>query len=175
MILSLSLKIEALRPEIDGKMVFEYKTNEQGHYVCGTCGAVKVKQNTMHYHLQRHEETPPYPCTKEGCTKKFYQNYALTNHVRLEHSTVPLQPAIKCPWPDCAKGFHKKEQCRVHIARAHLKSQLDPLILTKEGSSLHTCATCKKEYKSYPAILYHVMDHVKQTTDPVLKARLQII
>ena len=156
-------------------MVFEYKTNENGHYVCGQCGAVKVKQNTMHYHLQRHEEVPPYPCTKQGCTRKFYQNYALSNHMRLEHSTKPVEPTIKCPWTDCTLGFHKKEQCRIHIARSHLKELLAPLILKKEGSKVHTCDKCKKEYNSYPAILYHVMDHAKQTTDLALKAKLAVV
>ena len=155
-------------------MLFEYTTNDEGHYVCGTCGAVKVKQNTMHYHLQRHEDSP-YPCTKDGCTKKFYQNYALTTHMRLQHSAKPLEPGIKCPWTDCAFSFYKKEQCRIHIARSHLKDYLAPLILKADNSNLHTCGTCKKEYKSYPAIMYHVMDHAKQTTDLALKAKLTCI
>ncbi len=156
-------------------MVFEYKKNEQGLYVCGTCGATKEKQNTMHYHLQKHEGTMKYACTHTGCTKKFYQKYALDDHVKLNHSTKPIEPSISCPWTDCKDKFHKKEHCRLHIARNHLKEYLAPLIIKKEDSKVHTCGSCKKDYNSYPAILYHIMDHAKETTDPILKAKLQII
>ena len=30
-----------------------YIRNEQGHYVCPECDVVKVKQNTMHYHMTK--------------------------------------------------------------------------------------------------------------------------
>ena len=156
-------------------MVFEYKKNDQGLYVCDTCGATKEKQNTMHYHLQKHEGTMKYACTHSGCTKKFYQKYALDDHVKLSHSTKAVEPSIKCPWTECPEKFHKKEHCRVHIARNHLKEYLAPLIIKKDDSKIHSCGSCKKDYNSYPAILYHIMDHAKETTDPVLKAKLQII
>ena len=153
-------------------MVFEYTKNEQGHYVCGKCGATKEKQNTMHYHLQRHEGTMSYACSVVDCAKKFYQKYALDEHVKLHHSK-PVE-GITCPWTDCKNTFHKKEHCRVHIARNHLKDYLAPLIKKKDGN-VHTCTHCKKDYNSYPAILYHVMDHAKQTSDPILKAKLLVI
>lgn len=156
-------------------MVFEYNKDEKGHYVCGVCGITKEKQNTMHYHLQRHEGAMNYACTHTGCTKKFYQKYALDDHMKISHSTNPVEPGIQCPWSDCTEKFHKKEHCRVHIARNHLKEYLAPLIQKKEDSKIHTCGSCKKDYNSYPAILYHIMDHAKETTDPVLKAKLQII
>lgn len=154
-------------------MVFEYVKNEQGHYVCGTCGAIKEKQNTMHYHLQRHEGVMPYACSMKDCTKKFYQKYALDEHVKLHHSSKPVEPSIKCPWSECTNTFHKKEHCRVHIARNHLKEYLAPLIIKKKDSKVHTCTQCKKDYNSYPAILYHVMEHAKN--DLALKTKLQVI
>ena len=153
-------------------MVFEYKKNEQGLYVCGVCGETKQRQNTMHYHLQKHEGTMPHACST--CDKRFYQKYALDDHIKQRHSTKPITK-IKCPFDACTQSFQKKEHCRVHIARNHLKERVDSLIQKKKESKVHTCITCKKDFNSYPAILYHVMDHTKDTTDPILKAKLAVI
>jgi hypothetical protein len=150
-------------------MVFEYKKNEQGHYVCGICNVVKEKQNTMHYHLQRHEGAATYECDK--CDKKFYQKYTLDTHMKLVHEKK--DPTIKCPFDSCTETFHKKEYCRVHIARNHLKKLLEPWIVKKDTT--YSCGSCNKECKSYPSILYHVMDHAKESTDTVLRAKLAII
>lgn len=152
-------------------MVFQYKKNDEGLYVCGICGITKAKQNTMHYHLQRHEGTLSYECT--SCDKKFFQKYALDNHVKLEHSKA--EPSIKCPFDNCKEAFHKKEYCRVHIARNHLKEMIDPWILKGDSSKEYTCNCCKKTFKSYPAILYHTMDHAKQSNDPLIRQKLTII
>ena len=112
-----------------------------------------------------------YEC--KDCTKKFYQKYALDNHIKVEHSEK--EPAIKCPFDNCTERFHKKEYCRVHIARNHIREFLEPWIVKQKDSKLYTCGSCKKECKSYPAILYHVMDHAKETTDTTLKTKLAII
>lgn len=152
-------------------MVFEYKKNDAGQYVCGVCGVVKDKQNTMHYHLQRHEGTLSYEC--KDCDQKFFQKYGLDNHIKLVHAKK--EPTLKCPFPSCNEIFHKKEYCRVHIARNHVTDLIKPWILKKEDSKIYTCDCCKKECKSYPSILYHVMDHAKETNDPLLKQRLALI
>ena len=152
-------------------MVFEYKKNDAGLYVCGICGVTKAKQNTMHYHLQRHEGTLSYECST--CDKKFFQKYTLDMHIKLEHTDK--KPSIQCPFDGCNEAFHKKEYCRVHIARNHLKETIDPWILKKEDSKIYTCGCCKKTFKSYPAILYHSMDHAKELSDPILKLKLAII
>ena len=152
-------------------MVFQYQKNEQGHYVCGICKEVKLNQNTMHYHLQKHEGTMPHECPH--CQKRFYQKYALDDHIKLRHSKKPVETNIKCPFDNCTRCFQKKEHCRVHIARNHLKKELEPLIEKKTDSKVHTCLTCKKDYNSYPAILYHAMDHLKE--DNLLKDKLKVI
>jgi KRAB domain-containing zinc finger protein len=154
-------------------MVFTYEKNADGHYVCGICKEVKEKQNTMHYHLQKHEGKMPHACSH--CEKRFYQKYALDDHIKLRHSTKPIEANIKCPFDTCTEKFHKKEHCRVHIARNHLREYLNPWIQKAKDSKIHTCGCCKNTYNSYPAILYHVMDHAKETSDPVLKAKLAII
>ena len=75
-------------------MVFEYKKNDDGHYVCGVCNVIKKNQNTMHYHLKRHEGTMSYECDK--CDMKFYQKYTLDTHTKLVHEKK--EASIKCPF-----------------------------------------------------------------------------
>jgi KRAB domain-containing zinc finger protein len=152
------------------EMVYEYKTNEQGFYVCTVCSVVKEKQNTMHYHMKKHEGNRSYEC--ESCDKKFYQKYALDDHIKLHHSTEPLKE-IKCPFDNCIQTFIKKEHCRIHIARNHLKSDIEKFIEKKKDSKIHACLVCKREFNSYPAILYHAMDHMKD--DTMLKEKLKVI
>lgn len=151
-------------------MVFEYKKNDAGHYVCMICSSVKKNQNTMHYHIKKHEGKLSHEC--KLCDKKFYQKYALDDHVKLTHSTESLVE-IKCPFDNCLQSFIKKEYCRIHIARNHVKKELEPFIEKKKDSKIHTCLTCKKDYNSYPAILYHAMDHLKE--DILLKDKLKVI
>jgi KRAB domain-containing zinc finger protein len=151
-------------------MVYEYKKNDDGHYVCTVCSEVKVNQNTMHYHMKKHEGKQSYAC--KSCTKKFYQKYALDDHIKLNHSKDPIVE-IKCPFLDCELSFVKKEHCRIHIARNHLKKALEPFIEKKKDSKVHCCIPCKKDFNSYPAILYHTMDHMKD--DPLYKEQLKVI
>ena len=151
-------------------MVYEYKKNNDGHYVCTVCAEVKINQNTMHYHMKKHEGKQSYAC--KSCDKKFYQKYALDDHVKLTHSKDPIVE-IKCPFTDCDLSFVKKEHCRIHIARNHLKKVLEPLIEKKKDSKVHCCVPCKKDFNSYPAILYHAMDHMKD--EPLYKDQLKVI
>lgn len=90
----------------------------------------------------------------------------------MNHSDIPVKPTIKCAFGDCTAAFHKKDAYRIHIARSHIKEMLKPWIIKKDDSKIHSCDVCKAEYNSYPAILYHVMDHAKETTDLALRAKL---
>ena len=102
---------------------------------------------------------------------KFYQKYALDDHTKLNHSKEPLIQ-IKCPFDNCEDTFIKKEHCRIHIARNHVKKEIEPLI-EKKSSKVHRCIPCNKEFNSYPAILYHAMDHIK--IEETFKEKLKII
>ena len=150
-------------------MVFQYEKNNDGHYVCTVCSVVKEKQNTMHYHMKKHDGKQSYEC--DSCDKKFYQKYALDDHVKLNHSTEPIE-TMECPFDNCKHTFIKKEHCRIHIARNHIKAEISKLIEKKKDSKIHECLTCKKEFNSYPAILYHVMDHMKQSNDVAIRGKL---
>jgi uncharacterized Zn-finger protein len=151
-------------------MVYDYKKNEAGNYVCTICSEVKEKQNTMHYHMKKHEGALTYEC--KSCDKKFYQKYSLDEHTRLNHSSGPISE-IQCPFEGCNLAFVKKEYCRIHIARNHVKKTLEPFIEKKKDSKVHCCIPCKKDFNSYPAILYHAMDHIKE--DSEFKDKLKII
>ena len=120
--------------------------------------------------MKKHEGKQSYAC--KSCDKKFYQKYALDDHVKLSHSKDPIVE-IKCPFKDCDLSFVKKEHCRIHIARNHLKKALEPLIEKKKDSKVHCCVPCKKDFNSYPAILYHAMDHMKD--DILYKDQLKVI
>ena len=118
--------------------------------------------------MKKHEGKKSYEC--KSCDMKFYQKYALDDHTKLNHSTEPIVE-IKCPFDDCLQTFIKKEHCRIHIARNHVKKELEPFI-EKKGK-VHNCIPCKRAFNSYPAILYHVMDHVK--VDAQFKEKLKVI
>ena len=150
-------------------MVFIYQKNEAGDYVCAICSQVKKNQNTMHYHMKKHEGKQSYEC--KSCDKKFYQKYALDDHVKLNHSTDPIE-TIKCPFDNCNSTFIKKEHCRIHIARNHIKNEISKLIEKHADSNKHTCLSCQKEFNSYPAILYHAMDHMKRAENLNLANKL---
>jgi len=152
-------------------MAFEYIKNNDGHYVCTICSVVKKNQNTMHYHMQKHEGSRPYKCP--DCDMTFVQKYPLEMHKKIAHSKE--EPTLKCPFEGCDHTVFKKEYLRVHIARNHLTDTLKPWIIKSEDSTQYTCDCCKKVCKSYAAILYHLMDHAKQTTDAALRAKLEII
>ena len=121
-------------------MVFEYKKNDLGHYVCETCGETREKQNTMFYHLQKHEGIMSHTC--EHCNKQFYQKYELNNHMKLQHSIGIKNEGMKCPFENCDTRFQKKEYCRVHIARNHIRDIIDKWIVKNDKSKQYSCNQC---------------------------------
>jgi uncharacterized C2H2 Zn-finger protein len=152
-----SQKIEITRAHRHANtMVFEYKKNDSGLYVCGICGETKEKQNTMHYHMKRHEGTKSHKC--EHCLESFYQKIELTNHIKIIHKKEG--PSIHCP--SCDAAFHTKAQCSIHVARLHLqdytKKSMQP---NADATKTYTCLICNKICNSHPSILYHMIVHAK--------------
>ena len=149
-------------------MVFEYKKNENNKYVCSVCGAIKDKQNTMHYHMKRHEGTKAHECNQ--CDQSFYQKIELDNHVKIIHEKE--EASIQCPF-NCKCAFHTKAQCRIHLARTHLQEYTKKSceLHTSTSKNIYTCLICNKECNSHPSILYHIIGHAK--TDPVYSTMLQ--
>jgi len=141
-------------------MVFEYKKNESGLYVCGICGETKEKQNTMHYHMKRHEGTKSHKC--EHCPESFYQKIELKNHVNIVHKKQ--EPSIQCPF-SCKAAFHTKAQCSIHVARTHLQDYTKKSMqANNDTEKTYTCLVCNKICNSHPSILYHMILHAKTDT-----------
>jgi len=150
-------------------MVFEYKKNNEGLYVCSICGVTKEKQNTMHYHMKRHEGTKSHQC--EHCDHSFYQKIELENHIKIIHKKE--EPSIRCSF-DCKSAFHTKAQCRIHIARSHLHEYTAKSmhVQVNEGAAkTYTCLLCSKICKSHPSALYHVINHAR--SDPLYSDALK--
>jgi hypothetical protein len=137
-------------------MTFEYNKNENGLYVCKVCGATKEKQNTMHYHMKRHEGIKSHQC--QHCTESFYQKIELTNHIKIIHNKE--EPSIQCPFT-CNYSFHTKAQCSIHIARTHLSQYSKTSMQHNTETKTYTCLLCNKIFKSHPSILYHMTFHAK--------------
>ena len=150
-------------------MVFQYTKNDAGLYVCGICSETREKQNTMHYHLKKHEGVMPHACSQ--CDKAFVQKQGLDDHVRIHHSGA--EPPLTCPFNDCAKKFQAKGQLRVHIARNHIRTMVDKWISKVEATGNFHCSHCNEDKKSESAILYHVIDHAK--ADLTMREKLMLV
>lgn len=154
-------------------MTYKYEKNDAGHYICTICGEDKgPNQNTMHYHMKKHDGCMPHAC--QHCHKRFYQKYALDDHLKTRHADKPEAVAnLACPFPGCSEKYHKKLHLRVHIARNHIREMVDKWI-TKKSEGGYSCSYCNSDHKSHPGILYHVFDHAKATADAMLLTKLRI-
>jgi hypothetical protein len=142
-------------------MVFTYQKNEQGDYLCSQCGFTSNRQNTMHYHLKRHEGHLPYQC--KTCKKEFLQAATLAVHIAARHSNE-TSASFACPC--CDFKCVSKSNRAIHFVRTHCAESYEsfmklaaktpaPLEAGCEPTPL-TCPTCQKGCKSKTAFLYHL-------------------
>ena len=130
-------------------MPYEYQKNEAGDYVCGQCGVTKRNQNTMHYHLKRHEGKLPFEC--EFCSKGFLQASTLQLHVAARHAH---ESAARLCCPLCPYKTLTKANRVLHYIRKHCASDLAAFSAgSKEGMA---CAGCGKACRSQTSYLYHI-------------------
>jgi DNA-directed RNA polymerase subunit RPC12/RpoP len=135
-----------------------YIRNEQGHYVCPECGAIKAKQNTMHYHMKTHEGHLPFKC--QTCKKEFLHSQTLALHISARHSKNEAN-YITCP--SCPFKSLTKSNCIVHFMRRHCEEEVK--LFSKNGL---TCS-CEKVCNSNTAFLYHISQCIEL---PVEKQQL---
>jgi hypothetical protein len=134
-------------------MVYEYKKNAEGHFVCPHCGETKRLQSTMHYHLKRHEGKLPHEC--KLCKKSFLHASTLDLHMKAQHQKEQAR-MFKCPMPGCPyDGTLTKANLLIHYVRKHCKEEA-AAARADGDSSTHVCNCCNKSCNSLTAFHYHV-------------------
>ena len=136
-------------------MVYQYVRNENGEFVCQHCQVIKKNQNTMHYHLKKHEGDLPHEC--KHCKQRFLHLRILNLHIAARHSDEKSdeeQEHFECPHKDCSYSSLTKANRRIHYFRIHMKDIIDKNV--KKDDKVYTCLSCNKEMKSQTALYYHV-------------------
>lgn len=152
-------------------MPYEYIKNAQGEYVCPRCGATERNQNTMHYHLKRHEGRLPHVCPH--CRKEFVQRGSLLVHLQARHATRTAQKGFQCPC--CDQSCASKDARAVHFLRKHCRDAVAAATVAAavEGSTdCYTCQACGKLNNSSKAFLSHLATGCLTLADPILQSHL---
>lgn len=133
----------------------KYIRNETGQFVCPTCGVTKEKQNTMYYHMKRHEEEMPHTCGI--CKKGFLQRQTLELHMRSKHADAPekVSKAYACPHADCEFSAHTKGNCRTHYYRVHCGLEVAEILYHDKEAGTIECVGCDRTFSSLGLFYYH--------------------
>lgn len=140
----------------------KYIRNEDGHFVCPTCGVIKENQNTMHYHMKKHENSLPFSC--KFCKKGFLQKQTLDFHLRSKHAdedTVKSsedEDVYECPFGKCEFTAKTRGNLRTHCIRSHFQIEADQLMLVDDVNNEICCVECENSFKSKTAFYYHCLD-----------------
>lgn len=130
----------------------KYLRNDDGHFVCPTCGVVKEKQNTMYYHMKRHEKELPYSC--KHCKKGFLQKQTLDLHIKSKHSGSTSRE-FECPVDGCDFSSHTKGNCKTHFFRTHCAEEVDELLIHNKEEGTIQCMACDTFFNSLGLFYYH--------------------
>ena len=131
-------------------MCSKYIKNDNGDFVCPSCDVVKKNQNTMYYHMKKHEGKLQYEC--DICKKDFVQRSSLELHKISKHKNLPKEHMFACPFDDCTFESITKANRRIHCLRKHFKDEVE-LILENNH-----CKTCDVQFQSPTAFYYHAAD-----------------
>jgi hypothetical protein len=139
-------------------MPFKYIKDEDGNFVCPHCGVVKKNQNTMHYHLKKHEEKLTFNC--KVCKKGFLQKSALDLHIHSKHPELAAADddsikKWKCPFDDCSFSALTKGNCIIHCLRVHFQDEIKTIMSVDSESKEIECTECDKCFSSSCAFYYH--------------------
>lgn len=140
----------------------KYIKNKNGEFVCPSCSVVKKKQNTMFYHMKKHEGKLPYVCNI--CSKDFIQKSSLELHKLSKHKNEKNNNEFySCPFPDCDFKSLTKANTRIHTIRKHFSEEIEDI-----DDELY-CLSCKKQFQSQTAFLYHAIDCIETEDESKLK------
>lgn len=143
-----------------------YIRTEQGTFICPTCGVVKQRQNSMHYHMKKHQQDPNHTCPH--CNKTFLQKQTLELHLRTKHADRLLaaggteeaggvfKPSYACPISGCDYQSHTKGNCVIHCLRVHFQEEITPHLRMAQDRRIYTCGHCQNEFQSTTAFYYHI-------------------
>ena len=148
-------------------MTSKYIKNENGHFVCPNCEVVKKNQNTMYYHMKKHEGKLPFEC--DICKKDFVQKSSLELHKLSKHKGSKKEvDTFKCVFDNCEFKSITKANRRIHCLRKHFQESVNTIMDDKN------CIRCNKLFQSQSAFYYHVSSCI-QVDDEILNKKLQEI
>ncbi len=139
-------------------MPMKYIKNEDGNFVCPDCGVVKKNQNTMFYHMKKHEEQLTHVC--KVCKKGFLQKQTLDLHMRSKHpdqvkDSVSSDKKFICPFDDCDFAALTKGNCVIHCLRVHFQDEINRILVKNNETKTYLCNVCDSEFSSSCAFYYH--------------------
>lgn len=143
-------------------MTISYVKNDAEEFVCQQkdCGFRTMNQNTMCYHMKRHNKDFKFNCKE--CDMGFIQKSAFLHHMAAKHPdtkeiALDDNEKIKNPYTDkvfnCVCCDHKartKANALVHYARLHSEGWIPSY--NKDNPE---CSHCKKNIDSVASYLYH--------------------
>ena len=142
-------------------MVYTYVKNDNGEFICPHCKFTSKAQNTMHYHLAKHEGKLPHPC--KHCDMRFPQKGVLDIHMKLQHpAALEKKEMFACPCDGCGYQDIRKGNRLIHFLRVHLKDLTEKLkTKTTDEGCVVGCTGCNKSFKSNTMFYYHAHTCVK--------------
>jgi len=136
-------------------MSMNYIRTPEGHFLCPEpgCGAIKKRQNTMHYHMKKHAGAMTHACEVAGCGAAFIQKSGLDQHRAQKHND---SVAWNCPCCDHASKM--KANLIIHIGRKHGSGWIPPLDKSGACSGCSDSTSgCSKTFESATAYYYHAV------------------
>ena len=139
-------------------MTLKYTKNDKGQFVCPHCGVTKDKQNTMHYHMRKHEEQVSHTC--KVCKKGFLQKQTLDMHIKSRHPEVlkgidDSTKKFKCPFDKCEFSALTKGNCIIHCLRVHFQDEIKKMMTINDETKEIECEECCETFNSSTAFYYH--------------------
>lgn len=139
-------------------MVYVYKKNNEGDFICQHCEFTTPNQSTMHYHFKNHEGSLPYPC--KHCDVRFIQKGLLDLHMKARHQDKLAEKDKKkfeCPHKGCEYKDIRKGNVVIHYVRIHLQELVEKCKgKTTEQGMVTQCTSCSKSFKNMTNYYYHM-------------------
>ena len=144
-------------------MPLKYVRNDNGLFVCPDCGITKANQNTMHYHMKKHQiekqETSVAAHECKVCNKTFLQKQTLDLHIKSRHPELTTNNTkYVCPFPDCEFTALTKGNCRIHCLRVHFQEEIAKIMEKHTDTKMFECLECDKEFSNSCGFYYHCVD-----------------